>query len=137
MPETLLLGQLLTPYEQANLQDSEELADVDILATDLIPMQTIKREAREAATGVVTGEVTAPCLFRIQICVDGAATFRAMVTRDGDTQPFNFNDNADLTADAGNMFDLLVHDGDTINFQLSADVTIRNLRVQEITGAMQ
>ena len=138
MPITLLLAQLLTPYEQANEQDLDVLvADTDILAAELVPTQTVKRLAQEAATGVPGTPSTAPCLFRIQICVDEAATFSARITKDGDTQPYIFNDDTDLTADAGYMFDLLVHDGDTVNFQLSAAVTIRNLRVQEITGAVQ
>jgi len=138
MPETLLLAQLLTPYQQALLSNSVEAANIDILAADLIPTQTVKRLAREAATGIVTGEVTAPCLFRIQVCSDTAATFSARIKRAGEvTQPFIFNDDTDLTVDAGYMFDLLVHDGDTINFRFSANVTVRNLRVQEIRGGTE
>ena len=116
---TLTLEQILTPIEQASEQAAAAVAaNTDILATILTP-------------------IAPPCLFRIQICVDTAARFRAMITRTvaglTNTQPYIFNDDTDLTADAGYMFDLLVHANDTINFQFNVLVNnLRIFRVQEI-----
>ena len=117
-PRTLTLEQILAPYEQASEQNAPALANTNIFVSDLTPVIT-------------------PCLFRIQVCISAAATFSARITEGGNTQPFIFNDDTDLTVDAGYIFDLLVHDGDTINFQFDAITTIRNLRIQEIRGGVQ
>lgn len=113
---SLTVEQLLKPHEQALLSNSAEIANIDILAADLTPVAT-------------------PCLFRIQVCSDTAARFSARIKRAGEvTQPYIFNNDTDLTVDAGYMFDLLVHDGDTVNFRFNANVTVRDLRVQELAG---
>ena len=93
-------------------------ADTDILSQSLTPTNT-------------------PCLFRIMVCLGTTGAFSAMVTRGGSTQQLKFNSASNLTADAVYIFDLLVHDGDTVNFQHSATATLKVLRVQEIAGAVQ
>ena len=119
MSTSITTEQLLKPYEQANEQAAAVDANTDILATILTPVKT-------------------PCLFRIQVCSDTAAVFSARITRGANTQTVSFNDATDLTADALYIFDLLVHDGDTINFWFDTDVNLlRVLRVQEIKAGVQ
>lgn len=107
-----------TPIEQANQHDVSVTADTNILSSALAPSNP-------------------PCLFRIMVCLDTAGVFSAMVTKDGSTQQLKFNSASNLTADAVYIFDILVHDGDTVNFQHSATATLKVLRVQEIVGAVQ
>jgi len=107
-----------TPIEKANEHNVSATADADILSRDLTPTNT-------------------PCLFRIMICLDTAGVFSAMITKDDSEQKLKFNEANNLVADAVYMFDLLVHDGDSVNLQHSADATLSVLRVQEIVAATQ
>jgi len=121
MPGSLTTEQLLyrlIPIEQASEHNLAAVANVDILSAILTPSYP-------------------PCLFRIQICADTAAKFSARVTKAANTQPVIFNSDVNLTANAEYMFDLLVHDGDTVNFRFDGDVTIRVLRIQEIGAGTQ
>jgi len=111
-------AQLLTPYEQANLHNSSETANVDILTTVLTPVAT-------------------PSLFRIMVASDTAAIFKARITKATNTQTVIFNDNVDLTADCVYIFDLLVHSGDTVNFQFDTTNKVTIFRVQEIKAGAQ
>lgn len=113
-----VLGSWLAPLEKANEHNTAEVADTDILAAALVPTNT-------------------PCLFRILVSFDTAGIFRATVTKGGDTQTVGFNSEANLVADALYMFDMLVHDGDTVNFQYSVNAQLLVLRVQEIVGGVQ
>jgi hypothetical protein len=115
---SLTIAQLLKPYEQVNLHNSAKLANTDILDVNLTPIKT-------------------PCLFRIHICSDTAAIFSAMITSGGNTQTVGLNGNANLTANALHREDLLVHLGDSINFQFNGAVTIKIFRIQEITAGVQ
>ena len=108
----------ITPLEKANEHNTAELANVDILATALIPTNT-------------------PCLFRVMVAVDTAGTFRVTITKGGNTQTLIFNNNVNLTANCLFMFDHLVHIGDTINYQHSVNTQLLVLRVQEIVAGTQ
>ncbi|GAI40187.1 unnamed protein product, partial [marine sediment metagenome] len=59
------------------------------------------------------------------------------LTKDSSTQQLKLNSAGNLTADAVYIFDILVHSGDTVNFQHSAGASLKVLRVQEIIGATQ
>ena len=109
---------LLTPYEQANLHNSSETADTDILATALTPAIT-------------------PALFRIMVASDTAAKFKARITKAGNTQTVIFNSDVNLTVNCVYMFDLLMHSGDTVNFQFDANNIVTVFRVQEIKAGVQ
>ena len=110
--------QLLTPYEQANLHNSSEATGVDILSTSLTPAVT-------------------PSLFRIMVATDTAALFKARITKSTNTQTVIFNSNVDLIANAVYIFDILVHSGDTVNFQFDDNVTVTVFRVQEVKAGAQ
>lgn len=107
-----------TPIEKANQHNVSVTADTDILSADLTPTNT-------------------PCLFRIMACLGTAGVFSAMVTKADSQQQLKLNAATNLVADAPYMFDLLVHDGDSVNFQHSAGATLKVLRVQEIVAATQ
>lgn len=106
-----------TPIEKANQHNIPVTADTDILSS-LTPTNT-------------------PCLFRIMVCLDTAGVFSAMVTKDDNEQQLKLNEATNLVADAAYMFDILVHSGDSVNFQHSADATLKVLRVQEVIAASQ
>lgn len=107
-----------TPIEKANEHNLSVTADTDILSQDITPSNT-------------------PCLFRIMVCLNTAGVFSAMVTYSGSEQKLKLNAGVNLAADATYMFDILVHSGDSVNFQHSATATLKALRVQEIVGATQ
>ena len=107
-----------TPIEKAKEHNVSVTADTDILSSDLTPTNT-------------------PCLFRVLVAFDTAGVFSAKITKSDDSQTTKFNEANNLVADAAYMFDLLVHEGDSINFQHSADATLKVLRVQEIISATQ
>lgn len=112
------LRDLLAPLEKANEHNSSVTADTDILVSALAPTNT-------------------PCLFRVNVAFSGAGIFKATITKGDNTQTVSFNSGSDLIANALYMFDLIVHNGDSINFQYSAGATMLVLRVQEIVGASQ
>lgn len=107
-----------TPIEKANQHNVSVTADTNILSSEITPTNP-------------------PCLFRIMICLNTAGVLSAMVTKSDSEQQLKFNAASNLVAHTVYMFDLLVHDGDSINFQHSADATLKVLRVQEIVGATQ
>ena len=107
-----------TPIEKANQHNVSVTADRDILSSEITPSNT-------------------PCLFRIMVCLNTAGVFSAMITKSDSEQQLKFNAASNLVAHAVYMFDLLVHDGDSVNFQHSADATLKVLRVQEIVAATQ
>ena len=88
-----------------------------------------------ATTNILTNDITPitpPSLFRIMIQLDAVAKFRAIVTVDETAYTLNFNANSDLVAGAVYMFDMLVHSGDSVNFQIDSGEVVDILRVQEI-----
>ena len=100
-------------YEKANEHNKGVTADTDILTAAVSPTNP-------------------PCTFRIFFCVDDAGVFSAIITKAASTKQVKLNESIDLTADCGYAFDILVHGGDTVNFQHSVDTTLHVLRVQEI-----
>lgn len=104
--------------ELAVVHNQAVLANANFLTTDLTPVNT-------------------PTTFRIQIAMSAVGNLTGRITRGGNTQTLTFNvvPGPALVADGLYMFDLLVHDGDSVNFRYSAAATIRVLRVQEIDSA--
>jgi hypothetical protein len=110
----------IVPTELAILQN-EKLPDTgnNWLNEDLVPL-------------------ISPTTFRIQVAVSVSGIFSATITNEGNTQivDFNMTSGPDLIKDGVYVFELLVHNGDSINFQYSTDDgRIKILRVQEIDAA--
>ena len=103
----------LIPIRKADVEGVSPGATTDILSADITPSKS-------------------PSLFRIMIQVDAVTKFRAIVEVDDTDYTLNFNGNSDLTAGAVYMFDMLVHEGDSVNFQIDSAETVDILRVQEI-----
>ena len=106
------------PIPKASEHNTSETANTDILATALSPSFT-------------------PSLFRVMISVATAAKFSEKITKAAVAKTVAFNSGQDVIAGALYMFDHLVHEGDTINYQLDGSVTLNVLRVQEIVAASQ
>lgn len=107
-----------TPIEQANIHNTAVLATTNFLGADLTPTNP-------------------PCRFVIQIAMSVAGNFTAIITQGGNAQTVTFNvvPGPALVAGGIYIFDLLVHSGDSINFQYSVGATIQVFRVQEIDAA--
>jgi len=105
----------LIPIMKADVEGVDPGATTDILSADITPSFP-------------------PSTFRIMVSVDAACKFLAAiyVTANTTTYSLYFNASADLVADCLYMFDMLVHSGDTVNFQLDSGEVVNLLRVQEI-----
>lgn len=108
---------IFIPIEKANLHN-QTLPGIGTiwLTNDIIPTHT-------------------PSTLRIEVAVSVAGNFSARITKSGNSQVVTFNAVAGPALVAGGVyiFDLLVHSGDSVNFQYSATGgTIQILRVQEI-----
>jgi len=101
----------LIPISKADVEGVSPGASTDILASDITPIHP-------------------PSLFRIKISVDAVCKISAEVTVGSTTYTVYFNANSDLVADALYMFDMLVHSGDSVNFQLDSSEDVNLLRVQ-------
>lgn len=106
------------PLEKAHVHYEDVTANDDFLATDITPSDP-------------------PCLFRIQIQVDTAAVFSAKVDDGANEISLEFNGGSQLTAGALYIFDMLVHSGDEINFQVDQNAKLEQFIVQEILWATQ
>lgn len=111
-------GGGLKPTEKANEHNIPVVAATDILAAVIAP-------------------TTPPCLFRVAVAFDAAGLFSVQHAKGGVTVATNFNAGGNLTPNALYFFDMLVHSGDTVNFQYSVNATLLVLRVQEINGGTQ
>ena len=114
MPEKRLI-----PLVKADVEGVSPGATTDILSSDITPS-------------------FAPSTFRIMVSVDAACKFGAAiyVTANTTTYLLYFNGGTDLVADCLYMFDMLVHEGDTVNFQLDSGEDVNLLRVQEIPSSL-
>lgn len=91
--------------------------NTDIFSADLAPVNT-------------------PTLFRAMVMLETSGVFSAQLKNGGATKVLKLNAGVALVASAVYGFDILVHAGDTVNYQttVSGNVT---LRVQEIDAATQ
>jgi len=115
---TALDIETLQPIARASLHNEAIAADSDILSSPAEPERT-------------------PCLFRVMACFDAAGALSAVVSNGGDSQVVKLNSGNDLVASAVYIFDLLLHEGDSVNFRYSVDATVKVLRVQEIDIGVQ
>lgn len=102
-------------FVHANVQNTIEAANVDILAADITP-------------------ACPPSTLRIMVAISAAQVFNAIITRGGNTQTVGFNSNVALVAEALYTFEMVFHDGDSINFQVEGIATVMVMRIQEIMG---
>ena len=121
--EYLLMGVTqtsMTPVELASLQDIPlPAAGNNWLTEDLVPL-------------------IFPTTFRLQVAVSVAGVLSAVITNGGNIQVVEFNATSgpSLLIDGLYIFELLVHENDSINFRYSVSGgTIKILRVQEIDSA--
>ena len=77
-----------------------------------------------------------PTTFRIYICLDTDGTFSVQRTSAAVTVVEELNAGAALEADASYMFDILVHEDDTINLQTTVGAQILYCMVIEVPGVM-
>ena len=103
----------LIPIAKADVEGVEPGATTDILASDITPTM-------------------APSMLRIHVCVDAVTLFYAVITVSETARSIYFNGKSDLTADALHEFFLLIHTGDSVNFQIDSAEGVTFLRVQEI-----
>ena len=106
------------PLEKAHIHDTAYTANADFLAADIEPSDP-------------------PCMFRIMVCLDTAAVFKVVVD-DGSTEvDMEMNAGEQLVAQSAYIFDVLVHEDDTINFEADQNVQIEKFIVQEILWGVQ
>lgn len=106
------------PLEKANVHNGNKDANNNFLASDISPSDY-------------------PVLFRCQVMLPAAGKFTAKITKGATTLTSHFNGGSDLTASCLYIFDLLVHSGDSVNFQSDQNQNGHLLRVQEITWGTQ
>lgn len=108
----------LNPIERANKHNLAVSANTDILDPALTSIKP-------------------PSLFRTMIAVSVAGIFKATIRKEANTQTLAFNAGTNLKVDSLYVFDVLVHEGDIVNFQHSVNTTIQVLRIQEIFAGVQ
>ena len=106
------------PLEKANVHKGNKAAGADFLDANITPSDY-------------------PVLFRVQVMLPVAAKFTAKISDGTNTLDSHFNGGADLVASCLYIFDLLVHDGDKINFKSDENQDGHLLRVQEIAWGTQ
>jgi hypothetical protein len=73
----------------------------------------------------------APCIFRVYVALGTSGIFSVQRTMSGTTVTENLNQGVALTANAAYMFDILVDQGEKIDFQSTATGTLLKLSVVE------
>jgi len=113
------LVSALNPLSRANLFNvAGYLADADILAADLAPLNS-------------------PCAFRVEAAFDAGGILSVDITQGGVTTTFQFQGGVALNINSGYRFSMMVTAGDTINFNYSVNATILSFKVQEIPAAAE
>jgi hypothetical protein len=105
------------PLAKASQHGVAETANTDILAADLSPTNT-------------------PCLFRTMVMLETSGIFSAILKSGAVSKTLKFNGGVALAASCAYIFDILVHSGDTVNFQTDTNGNV-TLRVQEIVAGVQ
>lgn len=106
------------PLEKAHVHDTAVLADTDFLDTDITPSDP-------------------PCLFRIQVQLDTAAVFSALVDDGSSEVTLEFNNGSQLADGVLHVFDMIINEDDNINFQCDQNANIDKFIVHEILWANQ
>lgn len=104
----------LFPKDKGVIHHTAKDSGADFFASDISPTQT-------------------PCTFRSMVVVSVTTRLSATINHDGsDEMTVHFNAGSDLTADCVYIFDLLVHQGDTVNYEVNDAIDVEIFRVQEI-----
>lgn len=109
----------LLPIEKALIQN-QALPGIGVnwLGANLVPTQT-------------------PTMFRVTVTVSIVGVFSVSITNGANTQTVTLNNGIALVPGTLNMFNLLVHNGDVVNFSYSTTTgTIQVFRVQEVDAAV-
>ena len=106
------------PLEKANVHNGNKNANIDFLTDALTPSDY-------------------PVLFRVQVMLPAAGKFTAKILKGATTLTSHFNGGSNLAASCLYIFDLLVHTGDSVNFQSDQNQNGHLLRVQEIVWGTQ
>lgn len=106
------------PLEKANVHNGNKDANNDFLTAALTPSDY-------------------PVLFRCQVMLPSAGKFTAKIKKGATTLTSHFNGGSNLAASCLYIFDLLVHSGDSVNFQSDQNQNGHLLRVQEIAWGTQ
>ncbi|MBW2673758.1 MAG: hypothetical protein JRD89_10155 [Deltaproteobacteria bacterium] len=128
-------NRLVTTADWTTRPDSTSVYVIRLARYHAIEKVSEHNAAVTAATDILSSDITPsnpPSLFRVMTCFSAAGVFSARVTRDSTTVGVEFNSGSDLIADGLYLFDMAVHDGDSVNFRYSADATMRLMRVSEI-----
>lgn len=106
-----------------------------------VPMLSITNQSIGANTMFIATDLTkqtplipkkTPCIFRIYVCLDTAGIFSIQRYDPSRTISIeNMNSGTALTASAGYMFDVLVDQGEKIDFQTTVAAKILKLSVVE------
>ncbi len=108
----------LSPLPRAEVHNAAVGAGADILAAAIAPLNT-------------------PCTFRVEVALDAAGILDVTITRGAVTVTEHFNGGVALNNDSLYRFNVMVHSGDTINYQYSAACNCLSLRCQEIVAAAE
>lgn len=102
--------------------------------TAFLPNNSLLPECSIHINTTVSNDI--PTLLKIEVSVSITGKFKAAITRGDNTQVTIFKDGIDLNPEALNIFEVLVHPKDSVNFRYSTTKgTIQILRVQEIDAA--
>lgn len=111
--EQIWSQSLLTPTSKNSVFNEGITADTDIFDQDLSPTYT-------------------PTTFRIYAALDTAGVLSITRTREGNTVTEQLNSGNNLNANAAYIFDIIVHNGETINLQFGANATALMIKVVEV-----
>lgn len=117
LPVSVGVAPLQTPILKGRIFDTTVALDTDFFADDLEPTNT-------------------PTTFRIYVTLDTDGTLSVQRTSAAVTVVEELNSGAPLAADASYMFDILVHEDDTINLQTTVGAQILYCMVIEVPGVM-
>ncbi len=106
-----------TPLLKGRVFNTAVLAGTNFFAADLAPTNT-------------------PTTFRIYVCLDTGGVFSVQRASAAVTVAGELNSGGALAAEAAYMFDILVHEDDTINIQTSVGAQILYCLVIEVPGVM-
>lgn len=133
---TTPIGNQGLPFRQASA-GSLYVIDLDFRAAEVAFLHDESQPAIN--TNILSSDITpiaTPVDFRVQIIMSNAGNFSVVITNSGDSQVGLLNTGIALVAGVLYTFDILVHDGDSINFQYSnTGGIIQTLRVQEINAS--
>lgn len=114
---TVDTGIHTNPLLKGRIFDTAVALDTDFFADDLEPTNS-------------------PTTFRIYVTLDTDGTLSVQRTSGGVTVVEELNSGTPLEADAAYMFDILVHEDDTINLQTTVGGQILYCMVLEVPGVI-